>query len=224
MKKNNIIPFHVSPKVKQTRWNISEIEFLHQPDDFTGTFDNEKMQIRHEQQLQKKLDHLMTSIENEENPFTAMKILNKKDHLTFFFNNLEKFRQYGCLESAVLFLYFKLNAPFASGGDVQQWNRMFQECDKGRLLDLGESVSFNGPLTVYRGSVSGMKRSLCWTPDRTRAEQFANRWHDPSLGGGEIYKVDIVPDDIIFYQKQRHEVVLLLSPAFVTSANIRSFS
>jgi hypothetical protein len=66
-------------------------------------------------------------------------------------------------------------------------------------------------------------RSLSWTPDRQRAEGFAERWKDPSLGGGELYEVDIARSNVLVYLKHRHEEELILSPAFIASAEIRAF-
>lgn len=204
------------------RWNVEDIAFLYRPDVFTGSFDNAKMQARHEQEVQRKLEKLKTAIDVETDPFEAMKILNTKDHIQFLLNNLEEFRDAGRLEEAVLVLYGRLNAPFASGGEATVWNDLFEECDTTRLYNLGDPVIFV-PSTVYRGSISGVKRSLSWTPNRKRAEKFAERWKDPALGGGEIYEVDINKSDILFYRKHGHEDEVILAPAFVRSAEIRDF-
>jgi len=203
-------------------WHVEGVVFLHPPDVYTGSFDNAKMQARHERQMQDRLEQIKNAVNREADPLKAMKLLHDKDHFQFFRNNLEQFRQAGRLEAAVLVLYGRLNGPFSSGGDAEVWNELFAVCDPERLYALGEPVSFSSA-TVFRGSVSGLVRSLSWTPDRRRAEGFAERWKDPSLGGGELFEVDIVKADIMVYLKHRHEDEVLLKPAFVESAEIRPF-
>ncbi len=205
------------------KWNVEDIAFLYRPDVFTGSFDNAKMQARHEQQVKKKLEDLKAAIDAEADPLLAMTKLNTKDHIQFLQNNLEHFRDAGRLEKTVLLLYSRLNAPFASGGDAAVWNSLFETCDATAMYRLGSPVSFNSR-TVYRGSVSGFKRSLSWTPDRKRAEQFAQRWQDTSLGGGEIYEVDITKTSILLYLKKSPEDEILLMPEFIKSAEIRAFN
>lgn len=204
------------------KWNVEAISFLHPPDVFAGAFDNAKMQARHEQQMQRKLEEIKTALDREADPLEAMNKLHIRDHLQFFLNNLRLFRDAGRLEEAVLALYGRLNAPFSSGGDAALWNRLFEACDTTRLYNLGEPVTF-ASATVYRGSVSGFVRSLSWTPDRQRAERFAERWQDQTLGGGEVYAVDITKADVLVYLLHRREEELLLAPGFVTSAEIRIF-
>ena len=109
------------------RWNVEDIAFLYRPDVFTGTFDNAKMQARHEQEVQRKLEALKTALDAETDPFEAMIILNNKDHLQFLLNNIEPFRDAGRFEEAVLALYGRLNAPFASGGDAAVWSDLFEK-------------------------------------------------------------------------------------------------
>jgi len=203
-------------------WNVEEVVFLHPPDVYTGSFDNAKMQARHERQMQDKLEQIRNAIQRETDPLKAMKILHVRDHLQFFRNNLMQFRQAGRLEEAVLVLYGRFNSPFSSGGDTGVWNDLFAVCDPERLYALGEPVGFTSA-TVYRGSVSGLKRSLSWTPDRRRAEGFAERWKDPSMGGGELCEVDIVKDDVMVYLSHRHEDEVILKPAFIKVADIRPF-
>lgn len=203
-------------------WNIEDIVFLYPPDSFTGSFDNAKMQARHEQQLHEKLEAIKNALTRETDPLAAMHKLHARDQLTFLRNNLESFRHAGRVEKAVLAVYGRLNSPFSSGGDTEIWNSLFAICDPERLYSLGNQVAF-ATATVYRGSVTGLVRSLSWTPDRQRAEGFAERWKDPSLGGGELFEVDIARSNVLVYLKHRHEEEVLLSPAFITSAEIRAF-
>ena len=204
------------------KWNVEDIAFLYPPDVFAGSFDNAKMQARHEQQVQIKLDEIKIALAQESDPLKAMKKLHAKDHLRFFLNNLESFRDTGTLEEAVLELYAKLNNPFSSGGDAAVWQDLFAACDTTRLYSLGDPVTF-ASATVYSGSVSGFNRSLSWTPDRQKAVWFAERWKDPSRGGGELYEVDISKTNVLVYLKHRHGEELILAPEFIKSANIRIF-
>lgn len=204
------------------RWNVKDIAFLYRPDVFTGSFDNEKMQARHEQEVHRKLEKLKKAIDVETDPFEAMKKLNYRDHIQFLLNNIDTFKEFCRLEEAVLFLYGRLNAPFSSGGDIVLWNNLFEKCDTKKLSEQGDSIVFV-PSTVYRGSVSGTKRSLSWTPNRKRAEKFSERWKDSALGGGEIYEVDIAKSDILIYRKIGPEDEVILTPDFIQSAEIRDF-
>jgi len=221
-----IIPLVKKYGGKEMKWNIAEIGFLHQPEHFLGSFDNPKMQERHEKELGKNLIALQTALAQESDPLKALNLLNPKDHIQFFINNLEEFRTHGRLEEAVISLYLKQNNPFLSGGDAVQWEDFFNECDKDRLKKCGPPLPA-GTSKVYRGSVSGFKRSLAWTPDRKLIENFAERWKDPSLGGGQLYEVDISTEQVLVYI-QRHinrrvEEIILLSPDFIRSTEIRSF-
>ena len=204
------------------KWNLENITFLHPPDVFTGTFDNALMQARHEQQVQAKLDEILTFLERETDPAKALNRLHKKEHLTFFLNNEEMFRQAGVFEETLLALYGKANSPFAISGDLLVWNRLFSACDRTRLFNLGSPVTF-AAATVYRGSQSGLLRSLCWTPERRKALWFAERWSDPVLKGGDLYEVDIHKADILVHLMDRHEQQVILAPEFIASAEIRPF-
>jgi hypothetical protein len=204
------------------KWNMEDIVFLHPPDVFTGTFDNPIMQTRHEQQMQVKLNGIQNAIAMETDPLKAMKSLNHREHFKFFENNKDEFRKTGRLEEAVLALYSRCNGPFSSGGDMATWYSLFELCDSARLYNLGEPLDFTSA-TVYRGSVSGLQRSMSWTPDRQIAERLAERWKDPSLGGGEVYQVDITRPNILTYLKHRREDEVLLAPGFIQSAEIRIF-
>lgn len=205
------------------KWNVENVAFLYRPDVFTGSFDNAKMQARHEQQVQKKLKEIKTAVDRETDPFEAMKRLHIKDHIQFLLNNLELFREADRLEETVLALYGKLNAPFSSGGDFTVWNNLFETCDTTKLYKLGDPITVV-PGKVYRGSVSGFKRSLSWTPDKQRAEWFAERWQDQSLGGGKLYELNISKTNILIYVKHQPEEEIILAPEFIKSAKIRDFN
>ncbi len=205
------------------KWNIKDIAFLHKPDVFTGTFGIKQMQERHERQLKKKLFELQTALAQEPDPLKALKILHLNDHFQFLINNKVLFHQAHRFEETVLFLYGRYNAPFSSGGDRNMWNSVFSECDKELLMGLGKPIPFTRT-TLYRGSISGLKRSLSWTPDRERAQNFAKRWEDPNLGGGSIYEVDIDEAQVFLYRELRHDIEVLVSPKFIATADIRDFS
>lgn len=204
------------------KWNIENIKFLHQPDDFTGNFGIPQMQERHERQLQKKLLQLKTAIALESDPLLAMNKLHVRDHLPFFLDNTKHFHESSRYEETLLDLYGKLNAPFSSGGDPSQWHALFEECDRGKLQDLGEPLTMN-KATLYRGSVTGFTRSISWTPDRKRAESFASRWNDPSLGGGELFEVETDRSVMLILRKLRHDIEILVEPSFIETADIQPF-
>ncbi len=205
------------------KWNVDDIAFLHRPDIFTGSFDNAKMQAKYEQEIQEKLEAIKTAIDCETNPFEAMKKLHTRDHLQFLLNNLGSFRDAGKFEEAVLALYSRHNDSFSSGGDAIVWNDLIEACDTKRLFNLGDPVTF-ASTTIYRGSILGFKRGLSWTPDRQRAEHFAERWKNPSLGGGELYELDITDSEVLIYFQHRSEEEILLAPTFIKTAAIRVFT
>jgi len=205
------------------RWNVENIAFLHPPDIFTGSFDNPKMQARHEQQAELKLMQLKAAVALETDPLAAMMHLHTKDHLTFLLNNQSSFAAAERLEKAVLKLYRKVNGPFSSGRDMKTWYSLFEACDRARLYNLGEPFNRESA-TVYRGAASGTKRCLSWSPDRQRAEWFAERWKDPSLGGGEIHEVHISKSTILIYLNDKREEELILDPTFIKSAEIGLFN
>lgn len=205
------------------RWNINNIGFLHQPEDFLGSFDNDKMQMRHEEQVRQKLERLKTSLSEEENPLKAMLILNKRDHIQFLQNNEDAFKGDGEFETAVLKLYRRKNGPYSSPNDIPTWSSFFKKCEKERLLEKGAPITFSSA-TVYRGAVIGSGRSLSWSPDRKRAHWYADRWKDPSLGGGKIFEVDITPADLLVYLTDKHEEEIILTPDFIDTADIRAFT
>lgn len=204
------------------KWNLANIIFLYPPDVFTGSFDNAKMQARHEQQMQAKIEAIEAALDQETDPLRAMQKLHAKEHLKFFLNNEKQFRDAEKFEEAVLALYGKANSPFASGGDPLVWRNFFATCDRARLFNLGSPVTL-AAATVYSGSVSGFQRSLSWTPERQKAEMLAERWKDPAMGGGKLYEMDIRKSHILVHLKHRHEEELILDPEFVASAEIRLF-
>ena len=203
-------------------WNLQDVNFLYPPDVFVGSFDNDKMQARHELQVAEKLATLQASIKRETDPLLAMKKLHPNDHRQFLINNRTAFQLAERMEEALLIVYSRRNAPFSSEGDTAVWNSLFSHCDRHRLSQLGEPIpSVIG--RVYRGSVSGCRKSLSWTPDRQSARRFADRWQGSSMGGGEIYEVDISSSEILIYRHNRGEQEVLLSPQFIETAEIRPF-
>lgn len=151
-----------------------------------------------------------------------MLILNSRDHIQFLQNNIEAFKADGEFETAVLKLYRRKNGPYSSPNDIPTWSSFFKQCEKEQLYAKGEAVTFSSA-TVYRGAVIGSGKSLSWSPDRQRAHWYADRWKDPSLGGGKIFEVDITPADLLVHLTDKHEEEIILSPEFITDAEIRPF-
>lgn len=205
------------------KWNIDNIGFLHQPEYFLGTFDIPQMQERHEKELEKSLNALKTSLNNEVDPLKALQLLHRKDHVQFLLNNMEEFRQNNRLEESVIELYTRENGPFSSGGDSTLWERFFNECDRTKLHKLGKPFPAHVK-KVFRGSVSGFMRSLAWTPDMKMVEKFADRWKNPAMGGGELYEVEISQKDVLVYMQIKHEEIVFISPEFIHTAEIKPFS
>lgn len=205
------------------KWNIDKIGFLHQPEDFLGSFDNDKMQLRHEEQVQQKLKRIKAALAEEKDPLRAMQVLNKRDHIQFLHNNIDIFKSQGAFETAVLKLYRRKNGPYSTPDDIPTWSSFFKQCEKDRLYDKGEPVSFSSA-TVYRGSVIGSARSLSWSPDRSRAQWFAERWKDPALGGGQVYEVEIPLSALLVYLTDGHEQEMILAPDFIETAEIKTFA
>ncbi|MEE4242712.1 MAG: hypothetical protein V2I36_14690 [Desulfopila sp.] len=204
------------------KWNVSNIVFLHQPEHFMGRFDNAKMQEKHELSLQKSLDAVKAALTAESDPLKALWLLHKKDHMQFLLNNLEEFQRNDRFEEAVIALYSVDNAPFSSGGDSALWAKLFNQCERSRLGRCGSPFPA-GIDKVYRGSVSGFKQSLAWTPDRKIVEKFAQRWSDPALGGGELYEVAVSPENVLVFIQKSYEGVAILSPEYVSRADIRPY-
>ncbi|SHO51938.1 hypothetical protein [Desulfopila aestuarii] len=209
-------------KINKLKWNVQDIAFLYPPDVFTGAFDNEVMEARHREEMQKKLENLKSSIAAEDDPFVAMQLLHKKDHLQFLRNNIDAFRQAEKLEQAVITLYTQWNTPFSSDGDQYLWNELFEACDKKRLYDSGAPIAFSSA-TIYRGSISGFQRSLIWTPDKATVERIAKRWEDPNLGGGHLFEVDVKKEDVLLFLKLRRGDEVIVSPQFIKTAKIRKY-
>lgn len=204
------------------QWNVTNIAFLYPPDVFTGAFDNEIMEARHREEMQKKLDNLRNTIAAEDDPYVAMLALHKKDHLQFLLNNIEQFRQAQKFEEGVVTLYTRLNTPFSSDGDPELWNELFEACDKEKLYNYGSPIPFSSA-TVYRGSVCDLCNSLIWTPERKTAERIAKKWADTDLGGGTMYEVDVKKEDVLVFLKQRRGDELILAPQFIKRAMIREY-
>ena len=205
------------------RWNISNIGFLHQPEDFLGSFDNDMMQRRHEQQVRLKLAKIKSALDQEANALKAMLLLNSRDQIQFLQNNIDAFLAEDALEPAVLKLYRRKNGPFSTPSNIETWSLFFRRCNKKRLCGRGKPLSFSRT-TVYRGATIGSARSLSWSPDRNRALWYADRWKDPDLGGGQLFEVDITASDVLVYLTDKHEEEIILSPDCIQAAEIRPFS
>ena len=126
---------------KNMKWNLSKIKFLYPPDNFIGSFANEKMQARHKALQDEKINNILKNLGAAENPLTAMQTLNNLDLIQFLLNNIEEFREHECLEETVLKLYCRQNSAFASGErmisgttfslnamhrDFTDWEHLFQ--------------------------------------------------------------------------------------------------
>lgn len=202
------------------RWNFKDIGFLHPPDVFMGSFDNEKMQARHEELKKTKLDALRKAVENEQDPLDAMMRLNKRDHIRFLLNNSQLFNDAGRFEAATLKLYRMANSPFSAGGDFAVWEDLFQSCDPGRLYELGTPITFTA-VTVYRISITGGEKSLSWTLSRESVKGFEQRWHEQKIGNGRIYTIDVTRENILVYLTDRQEEEVILNPRCMPAAKVR---
>lgn len=220
--RSTIIFFTIKTTGLDMKWDITKIGFLHQPEDFLGSFDNDKMQLRHEQQVREKLKRIKSALDDEINPLKAMLILNRRDHVQFLCNNLKVFQQEGELEKAILILYRKKNGPFSTPDEIETWSDLINHGEKSRFEAIGDSIPFS-KTTVYRGAVIGSPKGLSWSPDRQRAEWYADRWKDPALGGGNVFEVDLTSPDVLVYLTDKHEEELIVSPSFIHTATIRTF-
>jgi hypothetical protein len=200
-------------------WNFQDIEFLHRPDVYTGSFDNEKMQARHEELKRNKLDTLKKAVQDTQDPLDAMMKLHKLDHIRFLLNNSQAFRDAGRFEAAVIKLYTAANSPFLSGGDSAVWNELFESCERERVYTLGDPFPLESA-TVYRISVTGIERGLSWTLSRKIVRSFEDRWQEQGIGRGKIYTLETTRKNILIYLKGRQEEEVILDPQFIRTAPI----
>lgn len=191
------------------KWNLENIRFLHPPDDFMGTFNNEKMQARHEEMQKQKIAEITSSLDSESHPYQAMKILNPKEHLKFLLNNLDLFKESDCFEQAVIYLFFRENTPFAASGTYEVWEKLFLQCDPQKAMQLGKPLP-KSPVKAFRGSVTGVVKGLCYTIDPEDTAWVLERWADPNFGGGTVFELEIQDTDILIYKEEgrRKEVIL----------------
>lgn len=206
------------------QWNLENIRFLYPPDDFTGAFNNEKMQARHKAMQDKKINDILEKLENEVNPERAMDVLNPKEYVSFLLNNIKSFQSATLFEKTVLRLYYRRNTPFVGTDDYPTWEKLLGLCDKVALRNLGPQLP-KKIITAYRGSVTGVSKGLSWTISREKADWFLDRWRDKDMGGGTVFSIEISEKDILVYlddkDKQevilRPEVVATLQPVIVES-------
>ncbi|MGB3224391.1 MAG: hypothetical protein WBB23_16440 [Desulforhopalus sp.] len=208
---------------RNMQWKLDKIRFLYPPDDFTGTFSNEKMQARHKALQEQKIKEILRQLENEKDPIRAMRILNPLEHIQFLMNNIEYFKEKKCLEKAILSLYYHKNTPFAPAGDYEIWKFLLNICDRDRLYELGNPFPFER-VTVYRGSVTGLPIGLSWTASREKTAWILDRWENKELGGGIVFALEIKREDILVYieDKARQEVLLL--PERAETAEVREIT
>lgn len=194
---------------RNMHWNLEKIRFLHPPDDFMGAFTNEKMQARHKAMQDEKIKEILRKLENEENPYEAMFILNPLEHIRFLLNNLKKFKTAGCLEKTVLLLYYRKNTPFAATGDYDVWKFLFENCDRDLLYAEGKEFPHTR-VTAYRGSVTGVARGFSWTVSKEKAAWILDQWQDKNLGGGTVFSLEVSREDILVYIEDdiRREVIV----------------
>jgi hypothetical protein len=208
---------------RNMQWKLDKIRFLYPPDDFTGSFSNEKMQARHKAMQDQKIKELLEQLETEKNPLAAMRILNPLEHIQFLRNNLEQFRQHQCLEKAVLLLYYRKNTPFAAAGDYDVWKFLLQKCDAARLYRQGSPFPYQR-VTVYRGSITGVTRGLSWTVSREKAAWILDRWKDKELGGGTVFALEITGEDILVYIEDNVRQEVILVPERAETAQVREIT
>ena len=200
-------------------WNFQDIEFLHRPDVYTGSFDTAVMQARHEELKRQKLDTLIKAVEGTRDPLDAMMKLHKLDHIRFLLNNSQAFRDAGRFEAAVLALYTRTNSPFLSGGDSAVWDELFESCEREKLYALGDPFPFESA-TVYRISVTAIERGLSWTLSRKKVQGFEDRWQEQGIGRGIIYTLETTRKNVLIYLKGRQEEEVILDPQFIRTAPI----
>jgi hypothetical protein len=200
-------------------WNFESIGFLYPPDVYMGTFDNPKMQARHEEMKQKKLEALRNSVEAEQDPIRAMMKLHKLDRIPFLRGNSQSFRDAGKYEAAVLTLYSLTNSPFVSGGDPEVWDWLFESCDRENLYALGSPFPFESA-RVYRIAVTAIQKGLSWTLSRKIIKAFEDRWQEQGVGWGKIYVTEAARKDVLVYLKDRQDEEIILDPQYIKAATI----
>jgi hypothetical protein len=208
---------------RNMQWKLDKIRFLYPPDDFTGSFTNEKMQARHKAMQDQKIKELLTQLESAENPIEAMRVLNPLEHIQFLRNNLEQFKEQKCLEKAVLLLYYRKNTPFAAAGDYDTWRFLLKECDTDLLYKQGSPFPHER-ITAYRGSITGISRGLSWTISRKTVGWILDRWEDKELGGGTVFALDITRDDILVYIEDAVKQEVILIPEVAEIAEVREIT
>lgn len=205
------------------QWNLDKIRFLYPPDDFVGSFVNEKMQARHKALQDEKIKELLAQLERAENPLEAMRVLNPLEHVQFLLNNLEIFQQQKCLEKAVLWLYYRKNTPFAAAGDYDTWKFLLKKCDADRLYKEGSPFPYE-KITAYRGSMTGITKGLSWTVSRENAAWILDRWEDKELGGGTVFALEITRADILVYIEDKIKQEVILIPEIAETAKVRAIT
>ncbi len=208
---------------KNMPWNLDKIRFLYPPDDFTGTFTNEKMQARHKVMQDQKIKEILVELEVAANPIEAMRALNQREYIQFLLNNIETFRQQKYLEKAVLWLYYLKNTPFAAAGDFATWKFLLNECDADQLYQEGSPFPYD-KVTAYRGSVTGISKGLSWTVSREKAAWILDRWEDKELGGGTVFALEITRADILVYIEDKMKQEVILRPEVAETAQVREIT
>jgi len=203
------------------KWNLNKIEFLYPPDNFPGSFANEKMQIKHKSLQEEKINAILKDLSASKDPLTAMQALNNLDHIHFLRNNIEEFKKHTCLEETVLKLYCRKNSAFSSEGIDDIWHNLFLKCDAKRFYSLGAS-SPKEKITAFRGSIAGVREGFCWTTNRKKVDWFLERWSDKEHGGGTVFSTIISSSDILIYFKNTESGELIVTPQFLKTAQIET--
>ncbi len=206
---------------KNMKWNLKKIRFLYPPDNFIGSFANEKMQVKHKALQNKKIDTILKNIAACESPLSAIQTLNNLDHIQFLLNNIEEFKKYTCLEETVLKLYCKQNSAFASGGRYDIWHKLFLECDNKIFYSMGGSFP-DKEIPAFRGSVTGVEKGFCWTINKKTVDWFLERWQDKEQGGGTVFSTSVSRKDLLIYFGEKEKRELIVSPQFLKTAKIET--
>ncbi len=202
------------------QWNLDKIRFLYPPDDFTGSFTNEKMQARHKALQDQKIKEILTQLESAANPIEAMRVLHPREHAQFLLKNIDSFKQQKCLEKAVLWLYYRKNTPFAAAGDYNTWKILLNECDADRLYQEGSPFPYE-KVTAYRGSVTGLSKGFSWTVSRETTAWILDRWADKELGGGTVFALEVTRADILVYVEDKLKQEVILIPEVAETAKVQ---